>query len=118
MRAQLRDRALRELDCIVVEDDATLAELKGDAVIRGNGVTKPNGMLNTALSSSLQPETLLGYPVEIWEQMDAVAANAQLRRRAWLGIYVVRCAFPCDPPVGSHSCNGGMIPHFHRPVCD
>jgi hypothetical protein len=25
---------------------------------------------------------------------------------------------PCDPSVGGHSCNGGMIPRFHRAVCD
>jgi putative tryptophan/tyrosine transport system substrate-binding protein len=24
---------------------------------------------------------------------------------------------PCDPPAGGHSCNGGMIPRFHRGVC-
>src|SRR5262245_20382982 len=24
---------------------------------------------------------------------------------------------PCDPPAGGHSCNGGMIPRFHRAVC-
>src|SRR5262249_12178352 len=24
----------------------------------------------------------------------------------------------CDPPVGGHSCNGGMIPRFHCAVCD
>src|SRR5262245_18684350 len=42
------------------------------------------------------------------------------RRRAWPRIFVVRCNLPCDPPVGSHSCNGGMIPRFHRAVslCD
>src|SRR5262249_16614020 len=40
------------------------------------------------------------------------------RRRAWLRIFVVRCSLPCDPPVGGHSCNGGMIPRFHRAVCD
>src|SRR5262249_18883591 len=40
------------------------------------------------------------------------------RRRASLRIFVVRCSLPCDPPVGGHSCNGGMIPRFHRAVCD
>src|SRR5262249_10252834 len=40
------------------------------------------------------------------------------RRRAWLRIFVVGCSLPCDPPVGGHSCNGGMIPRFHRAVCD
>src|SRR5262249_3981743 len=39
------------------------------------------------------------------------------RRRAWLRIFVVRCSLPCDPPVGGHSCNGGIIPPFHRGVC-
>ncbi len=34
------------------------------------------------------------------------------RRRAWLRIFVVRCGLPCDPPVGGHSCNGGMISRF------
>src|SRR5262249_28221006 len=34
------------------------------------------------------------------------------RRRAWLRIFGVRCSLPCDPPVGGHSCNGGMIPRF------
>src|SRR5262249_49742046 len=48
-------------------------------------------------------------------------ATRQPRRRAWLRIFVVRCSLPCDPPVGGHSCNGGMIPRdggilprFHR----
>src|SRR5262249_365255 len=40
------------------------------------------------------------------------------RRAAWLRIFVVRYSLPCDPPVGGHSCNGGMIPGFHRAVCD
>src|SRR5215470_1376632 len=38
------------------------------------------------------------------------------RREAWLRIFVVRCSLPCDPPVGGHSCNGEMIPRFHRAV--
>src|SRR5262249_29917788 len=40
------------------------------------------------------------------------------RSRAWLRIFVVRCGLPCDPPLGGHSCNGGMIPRFDRAVCD
>ena len=47
----------------------------------------------------------------------APRAAALLRRRAWLRIFVVRCSLPCDPPVGGHSCNAGMIPRFHRAVC-
>src|SRR5262249_9174423 len=39
-------------------------------------------------------------------------------RRAWLRIFVVRCSLPCDPPVGGHSCNGGIIPRFHRVVVE
>src|SRR5262249_10849048 len=39
-------------------------------------------------------------------------------RAAWLRIFVVRCSLPCDPPVGGHSCNGGMIPRLYRAVCD
>src|SRR5262249_3490914 len=27
-------------------------------------------------------------------------------------------AMECEPRVGGHSCNGGMIPRFHRAVCD
>ena len=46
------------------------------------------------------------------------AATPSPRRRAWLSIFVVRCGLPCDPPVGGHSCNGGTIPRFYRPVCD
>src|SRR5215470_11322289 len=42
------------------------------------------------------------------------AATPPRRRAAWLRIFVVRCGLPCDPPVGGHSCNGGMIPRFHR----
>src|SRR5947209_10045369 len=45
------------------------------------------------------------------------AATPPPRRRAWLRIFLVRCGLPCDPPVGGHSCNGGMIPRFHRAVC-
>ncbi len=44
------------------------------------------------------------------------AATPPPRRQAWLRIFVVRCGLPCDPPVGGHSCNGGMIPRFHRKV--
>ena len=33
-----------------------------------------------------------------------------------LRILVVRCSLPCDPPAGGHSCNGGIIPRFHRAV--
>jgi hypothetical protein len=40
------------------------------------------------------------------------AATPQPLRRAQLRIFVVRCGLPCDPPVGGHSCNGGMIPRF------
>jgi len=45
------------------------------------------------------------------------AATPLPRRRAWPRIFVVRCGLPSDPPVGGHSCHGGMIPRFHRPVC-
>src|SRR5215813_9497566 len=34
------------------------------------------------------------------------------RGRRALRIFVVRCSLPCDPPVGGHPCNGGMIPRF------
>ena len=40
------------------------------------------------------------------------------RDPAWLRIFVVGCSLRCDPPVGGHSCNGGMIPRFHRAVSD
>src|SRR6516162_8832370 len=40
------------------------------------------------------------------------AATRPPHRRARLRIFVVRCGLPCDPPVGGHSCNGGMIPRF------
>src|SRR5262245_26312588 len=53
-----------------------------------------------------------------WAAAPAPRAATPPRRRAWLRIFVVRCGLPCDPPVGGHSCNGGMIPRFHRPVCD
>jgi hypothetical protein len=46
------------------------------------------------------------------------AATPPPRRRAWLRIFVVRCGLPCDPPLGGQSCNRGMIPRFHRAVCD
>ena len=46
------------------------------------------------------------------------AATRLPRRRASLRIFVVRCGLPCDPPVGGHSCNGGMIPRFYRAVCE
>src|SRR5262245_35601423 len=41
------------------------------------------------------------------------AATPPPRSRAWLRIFVVGCSLPCDPAVGGHSCNGGMIPRFH-----
>src|SRR5262249_39268651 len=46
------------------------------------------------------------------------AATRPPRRRAWLRIFVARCGLPCDPPVGGHSCNGGMIPRSHRAVSE
>jgi len=46
------------------------------------------------------------------------AALPPPRHRAWLRIFAVQCSLPCDPPVGGHSCNGGMIPRFHRAVSD
>jgi hypothetical protein len=48
------------------------------------------------------------------------AATPPPHRRAWLRISVVQCGLPCDPPLGGHSCNGGIIPRFHRAVslCD
>jgi hypothetical protein len=46
------------------------------------------------------------------------AATPPQRRRAWLRNFVVRCSLPCDPPVGGHSCNRGMLPRFHRAVSD
>src|SRR5262249_42612535 len=46
------------------------------------------------------------------------ATRPPRRREAWLRIFVVRCSLPCDPPIGGHSCNGRMIPRFHRGVCD
>jgi hypothetical protein len=46
------------------------------------------------------------------------AAMLLPRCRARLRIFLVRCALPYDPPVWGHSCNGGMIPRFHRAVCD
>src|SRR5262245_57865930 len=46
------------------------------------------------------------------------AATRPPRRRVRPRIFVVRYSLPCDPPVGGHSCNGGMIPRFHRAVCD
>src|SRR5262249_31638376 len=33
-----------------------------------------------------------------------VAMRRPRLRAAWLGIFVVRCSLPCDPPVGGHSC--------------
>src|SRR5262249_45761603 len=49
-----------------------------------------------------------------WAAARAPPAATPPRRRAWLRIFVVRCGVPCDPLVGGHSCNGGMIPRFHR----
>src|SRR5215467_13861285 len=42
------------------------------------------------------------------------AATQPPRRRAWLRIFVVRCSLPCDPPVGGHSCNGGVACALRR----
>src|SRR5262249_31725130 len=66
---------------------------------------------------------LLGARAES-QAKEAAAARAPQsatpppRRRAPLRIFVVRCSLPCDPPVGGHSCNGGIIPGSHRVVCD
>ena len=45
------------------------------------------------------------------------ATQLPRRRQAWLRIFAVRCGLPCDPPIGGHSCNGGMISRFERAVC-
>src|SRR5262249_25022753 len=42
------------------------------------------------------------------------AATPARRRAGWPRIFVVGYSLPCDPPVGGHSCNGGIIPRFHR----
>src|SRR5215472_13466242 len=47
----------------------------------------------------------------------APRAATRTRRRVRPAIPAVRCSLPCDPPVGGHSCNGGMIPRFDRAVC-
>src|SRR6516162_4863215 len=44
------------------------------------------------------------------------ASRLRRRRAAWLRIFVVGCSLPCDPPVGGHSCNKGIIPRFYRAV--
>src|SRR5262245_38898566 len=46
------------------------------------------------------------------------AATPPRRRAAWLRIFVVRYAVPGGRPVGGHSCNGRIIPRFHRAVSD
>ena len=50
----------------------------------------------------------------------ATPADAQPSRAAanqqGAAFFVVRCSLPCDPPAGGHSCNGGIIPRFHRAV--
>src|SRR5262249_22436671 len=48
----------------------------------------------------------------------APRAATRPHRRMWLRTLAVRCSLRCDPPVGGHSCNGGMIPRFHRAVSD
>src|SRR5262249_22314311 len=42
------------------------------------------------------------------------AATPPPRRRAWLGIFVVRYSLPCDPSGWGHSCNGERMQRFHR----
>jgi hypothetical protein len=82
-----------------------------------------------ALSRSEPPRSLSISATRRWNALAALVRPSSsrrvgscgwvacARRRAWLRIFVVRCGLPCDPPVGGHSCNGGIIPRFHRAVC-
>src|SRR5262249_13599429 len=44
------------------------------------------------------------------------AATPPHRRQAWLGIFVVGCSLPCDPPGWGSFMQSGIIPRFHRAV--
>src|SRR5262249_12962662 len=55
---------------------------------------------------------------ELIERAIQRGRSTEVAERAWLRTFVVRCGLPYDPPVGGHSCNGGMIPRFHREVSD
>ena len=78
------------------------------------------------LAKCNDPSQHFGIILGVWmQECDAPHALALLRapgkrprRQAWLRIFVVRCSLPCDPPVGGHSCNAGIIPRFHRAVSD
>jgi hypothetical protein len=59
-----------------------------------------------------------GSPASLTAARAPRAAMPPPLRRAWLRIFAVRCGLPCDPPVGGHSCDAGMIPRFHRAVSD
>src|SRR6516225_10362823 len=48
----------------------------------------------------------------------AASGHATRRRAAWLRISSCDIACHVTPPVGGHSCNGGIIPRFHRAVWD
>src|SRR5262249_8273875 len=77
------------------------------------------GQTARARSANLMAELYPHLESECARELSRTRAATQpLRRQAWLRIFVVRCSLPCDPPVGGHSCNGGMIPRFRRLVCD
>jgi Putative GTP-binding controlling metal-binding len=71
-----------------------------------------------ALPSHYAPRARLRLDAQRVEAHEALLRPDAGGRRARLRIFVVRCSLPCDPPVGGHSCNGGMIPRFHRVVSD
>src|SRR5262249_26482395 len=101
--------------------------MKASIRLSGRVQSGPATMTKTTSSTSTTPSAsrllaTLGDRLESTNScvMRGIFAGAATlpRRRAWLRIFVARCSLPCDPPVGGHSCNGGRIPRFHRPVCD
>src|SRR5262249_11507823 len=98
------------------------------AILDRNGATLDPTAFAQSLHKSSNPfaqaESVLVNPKSRWSGASPPVARAPRaatrpqRRRAWLRIFVVRYGVPCDPPVGGHSCNGGMIPSFHRAVCE
>src|SRR5262245_64944215 len=75
------------------------------------------GLLFRIIPQLCSSERRYAAPARAAERAPRAAMRLR-RREAWLRIFVVRCSLPCDPPVGGHSCNRGIIPRFHRAVSD
>jgi hypothetical protein len=75
---------------------------------------RPRDTLSARQTDRMQTDRIarLSSGVRRWHKAGDQAPMSDMRRREFTTL------LGGDPPVGGHSCNGGMIARFHRAVCD